>query len=99
MSDPQYGWWLPPNVSANGAEIDLMIIMIHWFMLALFIGWSAFMIYCMIVYRERPGRVATYLPIEARANRWLEVGVAVAEAAILIANPCSRGEDGSSGWA
>jgi cytochrome c oxidase subunit 2 len=85
VSEPKYGWWLPPNVSAHGAEIDLMINLIHWFMLALFIGWSVFIIFCLIRFRQRPGHAAVYEPVKAKMNRWLEIGVAVAEAAVLIA--------------
>ena len=85
MNDPQYGWWLPPQISAHGDDIDLMIDMIHWFMLALFVGWSIFIVFCLVRFRERPGHAAVYEPIEARFNKWLEIGVAVAEAAILIA--------------
>jgi cytochrome c oxidase subunit 2 len=84
VNEPQYGWWLPPNVSANGAEIDLMINLLHWFMLALFVGWAIFIIYCLVVFRERPGHKAVYEPVEAKANKWLEIGVALAETAILI---------------
>ncbi len=84
MNDPQYGWWLPPDVSVHGADIDFMIIAIHWFMLVLVVGWSGFIAYCLVRFRERPGHVAVHQPIEARLNRWVEVGVAVAEAAILI---------------
>ena len=85
MNDPQYGWWLPPDVSVHGAEIDFMIIAIHWFMLVLFIGWGSFIAYCLVRFRERPDHVAVYKPIEARWNRWLEVGVCVAEAVVLVA--------------
>ena len=85
MNEPQYGWWLPPNVSAHGDDIDLMINLIHWFMLALFVGWSIFIVFCLVRFRQRPGHAAVYEPIEARFNKWLEVGVAVAEAAVLIA--------------
>ena len=54
MSEPQYGWWLPPNVSAHGDDIDLMINLIHWFMLALFVGWSIFIVFCLVRFRARP---------------------------------------------
>ncbi|MGH9580012.1 MAG: cytochrome c oxidase subunit II [Terriglobales bacterium] len=84
MNEPLYGWWLPPNVSAHGAEIDSIIIWIHWFMLALFVGWSIFIAYCLVRFRQRPGHAAVYEPIEAKPSKWLEVGVAVAEAVILI---------------
>ena len=84
MNEPQYGWWLPPNVSVHGDDIDTMIILIHWFMLVLFVGWSLFIVYCLVKFRQRPGHAAVYEPIEARFNRWLEIGVAVAEALVLI---------------
>ena len=85
MEQPHYGWWLPPNVSLFGDEIDNMIILIHWFMLVLFVGWGAFMAYCLVRFRQRPGHVAVYEPVKAKFSKWLEVGVAVAEAAVLIA--------------
>ena len=84
MNEPQYGWWLPPNVSVQGVDIDAMIILIHWFMLVLFVGWSIFIVNCLVRFRQRPGHVAVYEPIKAGFNRWLEVGVAVAEALVLI---------------
>ncbi len=45
MNEPQYGWWLPPNVSVHGAEVDNLLNIIHWFMLVLFVGWSIFIVY------------------------------------------------------
>lgn len=85
MNEPQYGWWLPPNVSAHGAEVDHLILIIHWFMLVLFVGWSIFMLYCLLRFRQRQGHVAVYEPIKAAFSKWLEVGVAVAEGVVLIA--------------
>jgi len=85
VNEPKYGWWLPPDVSIHGADIDFMIIAIHWFMLALFIFWGGFIAYCLVRFRERPGHVAVYQHIEAKWNRWLEIGVAVAETVVLVA--------------
>ncbi len=85
MDEPQYGWWLPPNVSVSGDEVDNLINLIHWFMLVLFVGWSIFIVYCLVRFRQRSGHVAVYAPIKARFSTWLEVGVAVAEGVVLIA--------------
>ncbi len=85
MNEPKYGWWLPPNVSLNGAEVDNLINIIHWFMLVLFVGWSVFIVYCLVRFRQRPGHIALYEPIKARFNTWLEGGVAIAEMVVLIA--------------
>jgi cytochrome c oxidase subunit 2 len=85
VKTPHYGWWLPPNVSAHGAEVDNLINVLHWFMLVLFVGWSIFMVYCLVRFRQRPGHAAAYQPIKAAFSKWLEVGVAVVEAVLLIA--------------
>jgi len=85
VNEPKYGWWLPPDVSVHGADVDFMIIAIHWFMLLLFVGWGAFIVYCLVRFRQRPGHVAVHQPIEARWNRWIEAGVVVAEAVVLVA--------------
>ena len=85
MEEPKYGWWLPPNVSVVGDDIDAMIILIHWFMLVLFVGWSIFIVYCLVRFRARESHVAAYEPIKASFSKWLEVGVAVAEAVVLLA--------------
>jgi cytochrome c oxidase subunit 2 len=84
MNEPQYGWWLPPDVSTHGADVDNLINVLHWFMLVLFVGWSIFMTYCLVRFRQRPGHVAVYQPIKAAFSKWLEGGVAVAEAVLLI---------------
>ena len=55
----EYGWWLPPDVSVHGARIDNIITLLHWFMLVLFIGWGAFLMYTLFKFRARPGRWST----------------------------------------
>jgi len=84
MDDPIFARWLPPNVSLYGDEIDLMLHLIHWFMLALFVGWGLFIVYCLVRFRQRPGQAAVYQPVKAKFSKWLEVGVAVAEAIVLV---------------
>jgi len=49
----------PPNASSHGYQIDHIIEFCHWFMAALFVGWSAFFIYVLI----RFGRAASLEPI------------------------------------
>jgi len=84
MKEVQYGWWLPPDISTHGHEVDELIIIIHWFMLVLFVGWSIFIAYCLVRFRQRPGHVATYPPIKATFTKWVEGGVVVAEAVLLL---------------
>ena len=39
---------LPLQASAHAAEIDRIIVIIHWLMLALFVGWGIFFVLSLI---------------------------------------------------
>jgi cytochrome c oxidase subunit II len=79
-----FNWGLPENISDMGASIDSMMNVIHWFMLVLFVGWGSFMAYCIFRFRARPGHKAIYEPIHASWSKWLEIGIVVFEAVLLI---------------
>jgi len=85
MENPHYGWGFPPDVSTYGAVIDHLIIVIHWFMLVLFVGWGIFFVYCLIRFRQRPGHKASYESAHTKFPKFLEVGIALFEAFLLIA--------------
>ncbi len=58
----------PPNASSHGYQIDHILEFCHWFMAALFVGWSAFFIFVLIRFRKRrqpkcgsPGRDERHL--------------------------------------
>ena len=42
----------PPNASEHGYQIDHIIEFAHWFMGALFVGWSAFFVFVLIRFRR-----------------------------------------------
>lgn len=84
MEPSIYGWGLPPNLNTYGAGVDQLIIVLHWFMFALFTGWGIFFIYCLIRYRQRPGHKASYESAHSKLPKYLEVGVALFEAALLV---------------
>lgn len=79
-----YGLWLPPDASAQGARIDLLINLLHVFMVLLFVGWGIFMIYCLVRFRARAGHTAQYAPIHASLSKYLEVGVVLFEVFLLV---------------
>jgi cytochrome c oxidase subunit II len=79
-----FNWGLPENISDMGASIDSMMSVVHWFMLVLFVGWGSFMAYCVFRFRARPGHKATYEPIHASWSKYLEIGIVVFEAVLLI---------------
>jgi len=79
-----YGWWLPPDVSVHGPRIDYIITWLHWFMLALFVGWSLFMIYTLVRFRARPGHKASYHGIQSHYSTYIEAAVAIIEVIFLV---------------
>lgn len=79
-----FNWGLPENIAELGSQIDSMMSVIHWFMLALFVGWGVFFAYCLFRFRARAGHRATYEPIHATWSKYLEIGIAIFEVALLI---------------
>lgn len=81
-----YGPTLPPNIAKQGyaQQGDRLINFLHVFMLAMFVGWSLFIAYCLVRFRQRPGSSADSRPIKAKPSKYSEVAVAVVEAVLLI---------------
>ena len=79
-----YGWGLPINVSAHGAEIDRLIYIVHVLMFVLFIGWFTFLVTALVKFRKRPGHQATYKLNHFKTPTYAEVAVALAEIALLV---------------
>ena len=53
-------YWAPPNVTAGGRQIDVILNFIFWLTLLVFIATQAVYIYYLIKYRRRPGHKAHY---------------------------------------
>lgn len=81
-----YGPTLPPNIAKQGyaQQGDRLINFLHVFMLAMFVGWSVFIAYCLVRFRQRPGSSADSRPIKAKPSKYSEIAVAVVEAVLLI---------------
>ena len=76
---------LPPQASAHAAQIDDMIVMLHWLMLVLFVGWSIFFIYTLIRFRASANPKADYVGIKSHTTtNYLDVAVVIVEAVILL---------------
>ncbi len=84
MENVIYGWWLPPDVSTHGHQIDFIINLVHWFMLVLFVGWSVFLAVALVKFRARPGHKANPTGVTSHLSTYMEVGVAVAEVVLLV---------------
>jgi cytochrome c oxidase subunit 2 len=75
---------LPPLAAAHGAQIDSLIGWIHIFMLILFVGWGGFFLYVLARFRQSRNPVADYRGVTSHRSTYLEIGVAVVEAILLI---------------
>jgi cytochrome c oxidase subunit 2 len=76
--------WLPVPASADAGQIDLIVTLVHGLMLLLFVGWGTY--FTWVLLRFRRGRQPHANPSGARGRfaLWTEVGVVVAEAAVLV---------------
>ena len=75
---------LPIQASEHAPAIDEMIILIHWLMAVLFVGWGAFYVYTLIRFRASANPKANYTGVTSHTSSYLEIGVAVIEAVLLI---------------
>ena len=75
---------LPIQASEHAPEIDQMIILIHWLMAVLFVGWGTFYVYTLIRFRASANPKAQYTGVTSHTSSYLEIGVAVIEAVLLI---------------
>jgi cytochrome c oxidase subunit 2 len=78
--------WLgmPVKASAHAAEIDQMTAVMHWIMLALFIGWSIFFFYVIIRFRRTRHARANYAGVRSHFSSYVEGAVAIVEAILII---------------
>src|SRR3990172_13150703 len=75
---------LPMNASEHGGEIDATIGYVHALMLVLFIGWGIFFVYTLFRFRRSRNPRANYRGVKGHLSSWLELGVALIEAVLLI---------------
>ncbi|MBS4028710.1 MAG: hypothetical protein KGZ58_08730 [Ignavibacteriales bacterium] len=75
---------LPPEGSAHAHEIDQLIVLLHWLMFALFIGWGIFYTYVLIRFRKAKNPTADYTGSKSHMSSYLEIVVAVVEIVLLI---------------
>lgn len=75
---------LPPAASAHAGAVDHTLLLVHILMAVLFVGWIAFFLYALVRFRRGRNPVADYRGVTGHLSTWLEVGVAVVEAVLLV---------------
>ena len=75
---------LPPQAAEHAGEIDHMIVLVHWLMLVLFVGWGAFFVFVLVRFRKGANPRASYTGAKGKVAKGLEIGVAVVEVVLLV---------------
>jgi len=75
---------LPPLASTNGQDVDNLIIYVHWLMIALFVVWIVYFFYAVNRFRRSRNPKADYVGVKSHASTYLELGIVVSEAVLLI---------------
>lgn len=75
---------LPPVASAHGAQIDYQIFLVHILMAVLFLGWGVFFVTVLWRFNKSRHPKANYSGVKNHVSSYIEIGVAVVEAVLLI---------------
>lgn len=75
---------LPELASEHGEMVDHMLELVHWFMFALFIGWSTFLVIVFTKFRKDKSSKADYIGVRGHASTHIEIGVVIVEAILLL---------------
>jgi cytochrome c oxidase subunit 2 len=75
---------LPVEASSHAAQIDYMIVMVHWLMAVLFVGWGAFFVYVLVRFRRGANPRASYSGAKGKFAKSTEIAVAIIEVVLLI---------------
>jgi len=74
---------LPVAASAHAAEVDRIMVLVHWLMLVLFVGWGTFFAWVLVRFRSGRNPRASYQGARGRFASVVEGGVLAAEIALL----------------
>jgi len=75
---------MPAAASAHAGDIDQMIVLVHWLMLVLFVGWGAFFLFALFRFRRSANPVASYTGAKGKVAKSTEVAVALIEVLLLV---------------
>jgi cytochrome c oxidase subunit 2 len=76
---------MPQNAVEHGARVDSMMGLIHVIMAVLFVGWGIFFVFCLFRFSAKRNPKADHHGVRNHLSSWLEGGIALVEALILVA--------------
>lgn len=77
--------FMPILASEHGKDVDYFILIVHWLMAALFIGWMAYFCYALFRFRKSANPKADYTGAKGTLANNAEIAVVIVEAILLIA--------------
>lgn len=77
-------FYMPELASAHGHEIDLLIYLVHFLMLALFVGWAIFFVVVLFRFNKWAHPKANYTGVTSHTSSYIEAAVAVIEVVLLV---------------
>jgi cytochrome c oxidase subunit 2 len=75
---------LPANASHGKEQVDLLIVLIHSLMFALFVGWFCYFVIVLFRFNKKRHPVADHVGVKSHLSSYLEAGVALIEGALLV---------------
>tara|TARA_Y100000588_G_C14173982_1_gene890470 strand:- start:696 stop:1436 length:741 start_codon:yes stop_codon:yes gene_type:complete len=75
---------LPIQASAHAGEIDRMIVLIHYLMFVLFVGWGIYFVWVLFKFRASANPKADFKGVTGHASSYLDIAVVVIEAVLLV---------------
>ena len=75
---------LPEAASSHAGEIDEMIVLLHWVMVALFVPWAVYFAIVLVRFRRAANPRASYEGAHGTVSKGLEIAVVIAEAVLLV---------------
>jgi cytochrome c oxidase subunit 2 len=75
---------LPELASVHGDDVDKLIVYVHYLMIVLFVGWTAYFFYALWRFRKGRNPKANYAGVTSHASNYVEIAVAAIEVVLLV---------------
>ena len=75
---------MPVAAATHADGIDQIIVVVHWLMAVLFVGWGLFFLYTLVRFRAGANPKASYQGMKGTISKVIEGAVLVAEIVILV---------------
>lgn len=75
---------LPVEGSTHAGDVDGLMVLVHWLMLVLFVGWGLYFLYVLFRFRSGANPRANYHGVKSHFSTYIEASVAVIEVVLLV---------------